>query len=242
MPYLIDQTHTATSKGQRIRFLVLHYTAVNLEQSLQLLTQGEVSTHYLIPEEPGIVYQLVKEQEQAHHAGQSVWQNRSNLNDTSLGIELVNLGFQNTEKERLWLPFNTHQIETLIELAQDIIHRYHIPATAVVGHSDIAPGRKMDPGPLFPWQRLSHHGIGAWPDSEEVEKALPLFTNKAADILWIQQNLKKYGYAIEETSRWDSQTQTVLQAFQQHFRPERCSGEPDAQTCAILASLIKKYF
>src|SRR3990167_411919 len=217
MAYTIDSSYFAKSKNQRIRFLVLHYTAVDFAEALPRLTQGEVSAHYLIPEEPNKVYQLVNEQECAYHAGVSYWQGRSHLNDSSIGIELVNLGFQDTGKERHWFCFNEQQIETVIDLAKEIIHRYHIDATHVVGHSDIAPDRKLDPGPLFPWQRLSEQGVWAWPDKKDVEKALVLFNHKTVDMAWLQKNLKKYGYRVEETGQQDQQTQTALQAFQLHF-------------------------
>ncbi len=240
---IVDKNHPSPNFNQRISALVLHYTALNFEKSLRVLTdpKTQVSAHYLVPEKAfdkeRKVFQLVKEIERAWHAGISQWQGKVNLNDTSIGIEIVNLGYQDNEDGRIWYPFSDYQIETIIELSKTIIARYQIHPTCVVGHSDIAPGRKVDPGPLFPWKKLYENGIGAWFD----EKKLPTAQNIEIDIRKLQENLQTYGYAIEVTGNLDIQTHTVLQAFQMHFRSNNYSGNPDAETIAILESLIQKY-
>lgn len=243
---IIDHAYSSPNFNHRIFHLVLHYTAMDFKTSLNTLTNKEtqVSAHYLIPETDidgqRKIFQLVPENERAWHAGVSNWGKRANINDTSIGIEIVNLGYKDEAGKRTWYPFSDYQIQTVIELAQNIIKRYGIQAINVIGHSDIAPGRKVDPGPLFPWKKLYENGIGAWFDERELdikdEDEAPI------DILGLQKNLKTYGYAIETTGTLDQKTQMVLQAFQMHFRPTNYSGKPDAETVAILNNLVHKYF
>jgi|ERR1043165_5184013 N-acetylmuramoyl-L-alanine amidase len=241
---IIDEAHPSPNYNQRIFNLVLHYTALNFETSLKVLTdpKREVSAHYLIPETDidgqRKIFQLVQEKERAWHAGVSNWKNRSGLNDTSIGIEIVNLGYTDKDGKRTWYPFTDYQIESVIEISKIIIERYQIQATNIIGHSDIAPGRKLDPGPLFPWKKLYENDIGAWYD----EKSLEIKPNAKIDLQKLQKNLRTFGYAINITGKLDQQTRTVVQAFQMHFRPNNYSGDPDAETIAILENLIKKYF
>lgn len=248
MPYEINTEYTAKSFNYRQQFLVLHYTADNFETSLEELTKGPVSSHYLVPEGPmndrREVFRLVSEDLRAWHAGVSAWQNHANLNDSSVGIEIVNLGYVDKEGERHWFPFATYQIETVIELCKDIVDYYKIEPTCVVGHSDIAPGRKVDPGPLFPWKKLYEHGIGAWYDDADkvAAEAEAEFEQGDINTLWMQKKLRAYGYLIETTGNLDEQTKQVVTAFQMHFRPSNYSGIPDCETYAILSALIKKYY
>lgn len=241
---IIDKTHVSPNCNQRIFYLVLHYTALNFENSLKVLTDPakQVSAHYLVPEtsisEQRKVFELVPEEKRAWHAGISKWSKRTGLNDTSIGIEIVNLGYKDEAGKRTWYPFAEYQIESVIELAKEIVGRYQIQPTCVIGHSDIAPGRKVDPGPLFPWKKLYENGVGAWFD----EEALEVKSGYEIDITKLQNNLKKYGYAVEITGNLDQKTRNVLQAFQMHFRPSDHSGNPDAETIAILENLIQKYF
>lgn len=241
---IIDGSHPSPNFNQRIFNLVLHYTALDLETSLKILTdpKREVSAHYLIPETDldgqRKIFQLVQDKERAWHAGVSNWKNRSGLNDTSIGIEIVNLGYTDKDGKRTWYPFTDYQIESVIEISKIIIERYQIQATNIIGHSDVAPRRKLDPGPLFPWKKLYKNGIGAWYD----EKSLEIQLNAKIDIQRLQKNLRTFGYAINITGKFDQQTRTVVQAFQMHFRPNNYSGNLDAETIAILENLIKKYF
>ena len=245
---VIDKSHSSPNYNQRIFSLVLHYTAAEFENSLKILTdpKTQLSAHYLVPEESmdgqRKIFQLVKEEERAWHAGFSRWQKRTNLNDTSIGIEIVNLGYTDDKKgKRTWYPFSDYQIESVIELAKIIVERYNIPATHVIGHSDIAPGRKVDPGPLFPWKKLYENGIGAWFDEGAVKKERALNCYHEINIEKLQKNLLTYGYGIEITGKLDEETITILQAFQMHFRPSDFSGNPDSETSAILENLIQKY-
>lgn len=141
-----------------------------------------------------------------------------------------------------WQPYSAEQIALLIPLSRDIIRRYGIQPVDVVGHSDIAPQRKQDPGPLFPWQTLAEAGIGAWPDKEDVRRYLagrdPHAPVALAPLL---EKLARYGYAIDP--QWDERQQTrVLAAFQMHFRPADYRGEPDAESEAIIDALLHKYY
>ena len=248
MPLVIDTSHQAESFNNRELLLVLHYTAENFDRSLELLTKGPVSSHYLVPETAingqRKVYQLVPENKRAWHAGVSGWQNRTNLNDSSIGIEIVNLGFIDKGGESSWYNFPEYQIELVGDVCKDIINRHGINPTRIVGHGDIAPGRKVDPGPLFPWKTLHDNGIGAWYDEDEknIVQEIIQYKNKPLDINWIQKILRMYGYPINETGESDEQTACVIKAFQMHFRPTDYSGNPDPETCAILQSLVSKYY
>jgi N-acetylmuramoyl-L-alanine amidase len=240
---LIDKTtYKAGSFNDRIRFLILHYTEVTLEKSLELLLGGEVSSHYLVSDtNPNHIFQLVDESKRAWHAGPSSWQGRTNLNDTSIGIEIVNLGYKKTiDGKIIWYDYEAKQIDSVIELCQNIIASYNIHPTCVVGHSDIALGRKVDPGPLFPWKQLYDNNIGAWYD----ETAIKTLTAKLEldNIRQIQEKFARYGYPIELTDIIDEQTTNVIKSFQMHFRSQNFSGVLDIETVAILESLLQKYF
>jgi N-acetylmuramoyl-L-alanine amidase len=236
----LDPTYRSQAYDQRIRQLVIHYTDEPLQAAIHhLVQQGKVSAHYLLPDDPQLpaIYQLVDDQQRAWHAGKSYWQGRHQLNDTSIGIELVNLGCQQTPS--VFQPFAAEQINNLIKLCQHLQARYHFHPSAIVGHADIAPDRKIDPGPLFPWHTLYQAGIGAWPDQQDIDDFLT--SDNPLDIYWVQQQLAQYGYPIEQTGSLDQQTKVTLSAFQMHFRPACYDGYPDPQTCAILFALVKKY-
>ncbi|CAQ83837.1 MULTISPECIES: N-acetylmuramoyl-L-alanine amidase [Photorhabdus] len=246
--YQVDSAFPSKSQNDRIRFLVFHYTAVNDEDSLRILTQGGVSAHYLIPSLPKhakgkpVVLELVPEDKRAWHAGVSAWNGRKDLNDTSIGIEIVNKGFTERLLEKEWYPFNERQIDLLTRMAKDIIQRYNIEPQNVIGHSDIAPLRKYDPGKDFPWKELAEQGIGAWPDDVTVEKYMAgRKWNEMASVELIQKTLEKYGYTIPQTGVLDEDTRRTISAFQMHFRPDDISGNPDAQTESIASALVEKY-
>jgi N-acetylmuramoyl-L-alanine amidase len=233
------------SKNLRIKFLVLHYTALPFKQSLKTLTEGAVSAHYLIPEEKvnghNTIFQLVKDADRAWHAGVSAWGSRTNLNDTSIGIEVVNLGYtDDKEGKRTWHPFTAYQKEMLCTLTKNLVTLYKIEPTCVLGHSDISPGRKVDPGPLFPWRELADSGVGAWPDSQDIEDNLKTLGCNPVDIVALQCDLKQYGYPIECTGTLDAQTRSVVQSFHMHFLGTD-SQEPTAKTHATILALIGKY-
>ncbi|MFS0825067.1 N-acetylmuramoyl-L-alanine amidase [Pseudomonas phoenicis] len=233
----IDRDHVSANQDNRIQFVVLHYTNASLERSLALLTHGEVSSHYLIGDGPATVYQLVDESRRAWHAGDSQWDGRTWLNSTSIGIEIVNPGFTDTPQGRVWHPYSEAQIQSLIALLKDIVKRNGIQPRYIVGHSDIAPLRKQDPGPLFPWKRLADAGLGVWPDANAVAQQQAWFASNPPSIAWYQQQLVRFGYAVSQTGELDEATRHVLAAFQMRFRPQRFDGQPDAQTAAMLQVL-----
>jgi len=245
--YMVDGRERATAVQPRVRHLVLHYTAGDFESSFATLSRGKVSSHYLLPQAltagHPIVFQLVPEDQTAHHAGISFWQGRTNINDTSVGIEIVNRGAQGAGDAVPWQAFTPFQIMLLKELGRDIVERYGIAPHRVVGHSDIAPDRKDDPGPLFPWKALAEAGIGAWPDSDTVAYHLAQREpgELVADIGSLQTRLRRYGYDAPVTGRQDLKTTEILMAFQMHFRPSDYRGIADAETDAILDALLEKY-
>lgn len=248
--------------SHRIKFLVMHYTAIDYEKSERVLTTGGgVSSHYLLPEsgDPSFyqdqleVVQLVDEKDRAWHAGSSYWQGRHDLNDHSIGIEIVNVPTcsraQNSKAENgssrlcLFPDYDPKQVELLIELSKDILARNpDIGPTQVVGHSDIAPRRKNDPGPRFPWFQLYKEGIGAWYERETVEKYWQSFSVAPPTLAVVQQALADYGYEITVTGEADQQTIDVLSAFQAHFLPWQMHGQADAKTASVLFALLERYF
>ncbi|MCY1390993.1 N-acetylmuramoyl-L-alanine amidase AmiD [compost metagenome] len=233
----IDRSHVSANQDNRIQFVILHYTNAPQERSLQLLTHGEVSSHYLVGDNPPKIYQLVDESRRSWHAGESEWRGRTWLNSSSIGIEVVNPGFKQTPNGRIWYPYSEEQIKLLAELLKDIIKRNNIEPRNIIGHSDIAPSRKLDPGPLFPWKQLAAEGVGLWPDANAVRQQQARFASNPPSASWYQQQLARLGYAIAQTGQFDVTTQQVLAAFQMHFRPERFDGVPDAQSAAILQVL-----
>jgi N-acetylmuramoyl-L-alanine amidase len=247
--YLADTRHHAQGADSRIRFLVMHYTEIDEAGSLAVLTGDKVSVHYVVPETPAIrdgepiVFQLVPEDKRAWHAGQSYWQGATELNASSIGIENVNLGPIGPLSDDRWQAYPPQQIDALIKLSRDIVARYHIPPTRVVGHSDIAPQRKIDPGPAFPWRTLYDAGVGAWPDDAAVAAHLAGRDPKSpVDVQALQVKLRRYGYDVATDGVLDDKTRRVFSAFQMHFRPADHAGNADAETDAIAQALLDKYF
>ncbi|MGV8861998.1 MAG: N-acetylmuramoyl-L-alanine amidase [Pseudomonas sp.] len=233
----LDTRHPSVNHDSRIQFVVLHYTSTTLEHSLALLTHGEVSSHYLIGAEPPTIYKLVDENLRAWHAGESEWQGRTWLNSSSIGIEIVNPGYRDTPTGKLWYPYTEGQVQALIVLLKDIVKRNNIDPRDIVGHSDIAPLRKVDPGPLFPWKRLAEEGLGIWPDASAVAQRQASMMDNLPSVTWFQQQLAQLGYGTPQTGELDVATRHVLAAFQMHYRPERFDGQPDVQSAAILQVL-----
>jgi N-acetylmuramoyl-L-alanine amidase len=246
--YIADTRYHAPSADSRVRFLVMHYTQSGEARSLAVLTGDDVSVHYVVPDVPRIekgepvVYQLVPETERAWHAGKSEWQGTTELNAASIGIENVNVGPVDTPQGRTWQTYPLAQVDALVKLAKDIVTRYKIPPTRVVGHSDIAPQRKIDPGPAFPWRTLYANGVGAWPEDASVARHLGGRDPKSpTDVAALQQKLQQYGYDVATNGVFDDATRKVIAAFQMHFRPADYAGNPDAETDAIASALLDKY-
>lgn len=236
-PYY-DKTYNAVGQSSRVRFVVLHYTVADKPASIKILTEQQVSAHYLLTDDPKpIIYQLVDENRAAYHAGVSSWKNYTQLNNSSIGIEIVNAGWKDTPAGRVYAPFPQTQIDALVPLLKDIVQRHNIAPENILGHSDIAPLRKQDPGPMFPWQRLAQEGLVRWPDAARVAAVRPVFDSYLPDIGWFQRKLAAHGYAIAQTGVMDGQTRTVLAAFQMKYRPADFSGNPDAESATLLEVL-----
>jgi len=231
----IDRSIQAVSHSSRVSFIVLHYTATNTARSLEILSRRNVSSHYLITDEtPPRVYQLVDESRRAWHAGESEWYGRSDLNAASIGIEIVNNGPMGDG----WQPYSEAQIQTLITLLKDISTRHQVLPRNIIGHSDIAPQRKQDPGPAFPWKRLADAGLGRWYDEARAAELNSKYQRTdLPPISAIQQKLRRAGYPTPASGVLDPATRRVISAFQMHYRPARYDGIPDAQTLAILDTL-----
>lgn len=234
----IDHTYSAKSQSSRVKFIVIHYTVSDLPQSIKTLTEQVVSSHYLLTDEAKpVIYNLVDESRQANHAGVSSWKNYSLLNPSSIGIEIVNPGFTEGPNGRIWHPFSQAQMDQLIVLLKQIVARHHIPPENILGHSDIAPQRKQDPGPMFPWIQLAQAGLIIWPDGDRLASMRPAFEQQLPDVAWFQKKLSVYGYAVPQNGELDNETRTVLGAFQMKYRPADISGTPDAETAALLEVL-----
>ena len=224
----LSPNHDARPAEGDIDMLILHYTGMaSAQAALDRLCAGEsrVSAHYLIDED-GATWRLVPEARRAWHAGVSFWAGRRDINAASIGIELVNPGH-----DWGYRPFPPAQMTTLIALCHDIFSRHAIPARFVLGHSDVAPQRKADPGELFDWSALGRAGIGLWPDFTTTPATLP------DDVAAVQRSLGEIGYNCPVTGIADDATRNVVSAFQRHFRPSLCDGAIDAETRARIAEL-----
>jgi N-acetylmuramoyl-L-alanine amidase len=209
---------------------VLHYTGMpDASAALERLCDpvAEVSTHYLVRAD-GMIWQLVAEHRRAWHAGHSVWRGETDINSRSIGVEIAHPG-------HAWgyRPFPPAQLTAVLTLCQGIVARHAIPPHNVVGHSDIAPTRKEDPGEAFPWQAFAAAGVGLWPDDPCDPIANPALVEA-------QRGLASYGYAIEPTGSYDLATRSAILAFQRHFRPERLDSVFDSDCAGRLASLLRQ--
>lgn len=236
-PLQIETSLNAIAQRSRVDVIVVHYTYASLPRSLSLLTRSMVSSHYVVTDEqPPRIYKLVDETQSAWHAGESEWYGKTALNARSIGIEIVHPGWEPNLEGRRGPDYPADQIALVAALLQDIAMRHDIAPQNIVGHSDVAPLRKQDPGPTFPWRKLAMQGIGRWFDEEAASAEQARFEQtNLPDATWTQQALNRIGYPIKPTDEWDPQTQSVLAAFQMHYRPEKVDGVLDAQTAAILA-------
>lgn len=265
---LVDEVRPSPNHGERRGryadgtpdLVVLHYTGMpegrglgGAERAIRWLTLpvSEVSAHYVV-DESGRITQLVAEARRAWHAGRSHWAGEDDINSASVGIEIVNPGHwwdmaqspdrdpaRPVENHPGYRPFPEAQIAAVIALTRDICVRNAIAPERVVGHSDIAPGRKRDPGELFPWARLAEAGLGAWvaPVAAPEGRALRV-GEKSPPVAALQAMLKLFGYGIEVDGQFDTATEVVVEAFQRHFRPARVDGVADAATVATLRALL----
>ncbi len=233
----INATRTAKGQDSRVLFLVIHYTVANFPLSMKILTEQEVSAHYLLSDEsPPKIYRLVDENRRAWHSGASGWGPNKRLNSSSIGIEIVHPGYLPVpDSRRVYAPFPQAQIDALIPLIKDIVKRHEIRPERILGHGEVTPAYKEDPGPTFPWKLLADLGITPpWPDAERVASRRVLYDTELPDITWFQKALAQHGYAVEPTGQLDQQTERVLMNFQMRYRPANYEGKPDAESAAIL--------
>lgn len=241
----IDQTHKSPNFNERalpISQLILHYTGMETGQAaLDRLCDPEakVSAHYLVFEDGGIA-QLVEEEKRAWHAGVGNWRGIKDINSSSIGIEIVNGGHNFPGSDGL-PPYPDEQINAIIALSKSILGRHDIQAWNVIGHSDLAPERKEDPGEHFPWSGLAAAGIGLWADFEPEPDRRILFElgDRDRGVAIIQQGLAQIGYDIAVTGQFDARTKFVMTAFQRHWRAEDISGLIDMDCLQRVGALVR---
>ena len=231
-------------RREALDMLVLHYTGMETGQAaLERMCDpaAEVSAHYMVWED-GRVSQLVAEDKRAWHAGVASWQGQTDLNSRSVGIEIANGGHDFPLAGGDLPPYPRPQIHALIALCHDIIGRWDIPARRVLGHSDIAPGRKIDPGEHFPWERMARAGIGVWPDAPAMKH--PDLNgpglkpgDKTPTVLKLREHLAAIGYGLEITDAFDTECAAVVAAFQRHWLPDHVTGDADIETLRRIATV-----
>ncbi len=236
----LETSIVAKSQESRVRFLIIHYTDLDQATSLKVLSQRNVSSHYLVGnDDPVTIYRLVDEERMAWHAGVSHWNGYTQLNASSIGIEIVNTGLKETPAGRSYTPFPASQMQALIGLIKEIVARHRIKPEHILGHAEIAPQRKTDPGPLFPWKMLADAGLIRWPDADQVQLRQALFEQQLPDIGWAQKKLARIGYAVPQSGVLDKETRNVLTVFQMRYRPAQYDGMLDAESAAMLEVLTE---
>lgn len=219
-----------------VDILILHYTGMqSADGALKWLCddRSSVSSHYLVYED-GRIVRLVEEARRAQHAGVSIWAGETDINSRSIGIEIDNPGH-----EFGYRTFPEVQIDALIALCRDILDRLPIPPERVLAHSDVAPLRKIDPGELFPWQRLHFEGIGHYVTPEPIREGSTLSVGTSGEeVMRLKDQLRNYGYGLSASDEFDAEMKAVVAAFQRHFRPEKVDGVVDISTRMTLDRLV----
>lgn len=239
---LVEAVHPSPNIGERRqgcrpRLIILHYTGmVSAERAIYWLAHpdSKVSCHYVI-DELGAITQMVAEQARAWHAGASHWAGETDINSVSIGIEIQNPGHADGYPD-----FPCAQMQAVAALSRDIAARNAIAPEGVLAHSDVAPGRKIDPGEKFDWAWLAAQGVGHWvaPAPLDCGDAGYAVGAKSRDIAEVQSLLRRYGYDTEPTGILDARTSTIVRAFQLHFRQQRADGRVDQGTLDTLARLV----
>jgi N-acetylmuramoyl-L-alanine amidase len=222
--------------GRRPDMIVLHYTGM-LDAGVALerlrAPASQVSAHYFVFED-GRVIQMVPESKRAWHAGSAVWASETDINSCSIGIEIANPGHEFGYRD-----FPKRQIAAVTALCRGILTRITMPPPRVLGHSDVAPARKQDPGEKFPWRTLHESGVGHWlKPAKIVDGPLLALGDRGDAVASMQTSLSEYGYGIAVNGNYDSAMHEVVTAFQRHFRPERIDGVTDVSTRSTLQDLL----
>lgn len=223
--------------GMKPSILLLHYTGMACcEKAIDWLSRPEskVSCHYVVDED-GAITQMVAEDQRAWHAGRSSWAGNTDVNSASIGIEIHNPGHDDGYPD-----FAQAQMQAVMELSRDIMQRNAIEPRHVLAHSDVAPGRKIDPGEKFNWAWLAANGVGHWvePAGGGPQIGAVSHTQDRDEIARVQRLLADYGYGIEVSGCNDKASRTVVSAFQRHFRPARIDGLVDHSTAATIEALL----
>ena len=216
--------------------IVLHYTGMPTgEAALAKMCDpdAKVSAHYMV-EEDGRIFSLVPEERRAWHAGKSFWKGETDINAVSVGIEIVNPGH-----EFGYRAFPDAQIAALIDLVADVRSRWTIPDARILGHADVAPDRKEDPGELFPWKQLAEAGHGLWVESGAAPGAALAEGEEGLGVLALQAGLNRLGYDCAPSGKFDSATTAIVRAFQRHWLQTRFDGVADGETRARLVGLLR---
>src|SRR5712672_3025335 len=225
------------NNGRQPDMIVLHYTGMpDVEGAIaQLCTTGtEVSAHYIVLED-GRIVQSVPESKRAWHAGASLWAGEDDINSCSIGIEIINRGH-----DWGYPDFPLRQIAAVIALCRGIMLRRNVLPQRVLGHSDVAPARKKDPGEKFPWHSLANSGVGHWVHPAPIVRGETLKLGTVSnDVRDLQQALARYGYPVPTSGHYDAATMGVVTAFQRHFRPARVDGIADHSTLITLQALLE---
>jgi N-acetylmuramoyl-L-alanine amidase len=230
--------HGERRGGAQPDMVVLHYTGMrDSKLALEHLCSplSEVSAHYVVMED-GRIVQCVPESRRAWHAGTSSWAGETDINSRSIGIEIANPGH-----DYGYADFPRRQIAAVTALCRSIFTRHRIPADRVLGHSDIAPSRKKDPGEKFPWRMLHDSGIGLWVKPAPITAAggrIFVLGDHDPEVETLQTSLRRLGYGIETSGNYDSETMAVVAAFQRHYRPAKVDGIADVSTVATLGALL----
>ncbi|CDM58399.1 MULTISPECIES: N-acetylmuramoyl-L-alanine amidase [Rhizobium] len=228
--------HGERAGGRKPDMILLHYTGMpTRDGALEWLCRDEsqVSSHYFVSED-GEVLQLVPEERRAWHAGKSYWQGETDINSLSIGIEIANAGHPGGLPE-----YPQEQIQALVELCRDCGQRWSIVPERVLGHSDVAPIRKVDPGEKFPWKDLHRAGVGHWVEPAPIAGGRFFQRgDRGQPVEALQSMLSLYGYATEITGEFSDRTAGDVEAFQRHFRPARIDGIADFSTIDTLHRLL----
>ncbi|MDF3810242.1 MULTISPECIES: N-acetylmuramoyl-L-alanine amidase [Rhodopseudomonas] len=231
--------HGERNKGRLPDMIVLHYTGMpDVEGALARLCKSgtEVSAHYVVLEE-GRILQCVPESRRAWHAGSALWAGEHDINSCSIGIEIINRGH-----DWGYPDYPLRQIAAVIALCRGIMLRRGVPSHRVLGHSDVAPARKKDPGEKFPWEALANSGVGQWVYPAPIVSGDTLRLGATGDdVRALQQALADYGYGLTPNGKFDAQTVEVVTAFQRHFRPAKVDGIADVSTLATLRTLLTTF-
>ncbi|MEM7767348.1 MAG: N-acetylmuramoyl-L-alanine amidase [Pseudomonadota bacterium] len=249
MRITFDPSPNFNARKAPVDVLVLHYTGMETGAAAIARLKdpaAEVSAHYVVRED-GVVVQMVAEAERAWHAGVSRWQGDGDLNSRSVGVEIVNGGHDVPLADGTLPPYPAVQVAAVVSLSSAVLARHRICPTRVVGHSDIAPGRKRDPGEHFPWRALAQAGIGLWPEPAASADQLAVIGrglgrgDTGTPVVNVQRMLSNIGYKMDTAGAYDEQTESVVLAFQRRWLPERLTGQADLETLARIGQVAAAY-